>query len=307
LSERISAEAFHEALRRFGIGGLSGVDLPGESRGILPPLHSWAKITSKTVAFGQGVSATYVQVASALAAIANGGLRMKPHVVSAVLDETRSVTERFAPVPSGRALSPEAAEALTKMMEVVVQGEGGTAPMAAIPGYTVAGKTGTAWKPDPLGHGYSRGALICSFMGFVPSRSPRIALLVAVDEPSKGSLYGGTIAAPAFREMARQILAYLQVPPEPGAAVAKAPVGKVPPVPDLEGLNLPPPSVETAEGEMPDVRGLTMREALRRVQTTGVGVRLTLLGSGVAMKQDPGPGAPLAEGKPCRIEFKPLL
>jgi cell division protein FtsI (penicillin-binding protein 3) len=296
-------------LSRFGIGSLTGVDLPGESRGILPPLKSWAKITSKTVAFGQGVSATYVQVAAALSAIANGGVRMKPHVVSAVLDEGKVLSQRFEPVPLGRALSQEAAAALTRMMESVVQGEGGTAPMAAVPGYTVAGKTGTAWKPDPHGRGYARDALICSFMGFVPSRSPRVALIVAVDEPTKGSRYGGTIAAPAFREMARRILVHLQVPPEAGAAVAMAPECRSdPPAANVEGLNLPPLCEEPLEGGlMPDVRGLTMREALRRVQRAKVAVRLTVLGSGVATRQDPAPGAPLAEGKPCRLEFQPLL
>jgi cell division protein FtsI (penicillin-binding protein 3) len=307
LSERISPEAFYEGLRRFGIGVTTGVDLPGESRGILAPPRTWAGITAKTIAFGQGVSATALQVASAMGTIANGGQRMRPHVVAAVLDENGVEIERVRPEPLARSLAPEAAATLTRMMEAVVQGEGGTAPQAAVPGYTVAGKTGTAWKADPNGRGYLRSAIVASFVGFVPSQAPRFVLLMAVDEPSQGSRYGGTIAGPAFREAARRILAYLQVPPDPGAPVAKqTPAGPA----GVEGeadLPLAAPAEETAAGAMPDLRGLSMREALRRLQGTGVPVRLTLAGTGVAESQEPVPGTVLVAGKTCRIVFRPLL
>ncbi|MBI5018009.1 MAG: transpeptidase family protein [Deltaproteobacteria bacterium] len=305
LSERISPEAFYEGLRRYGVGEPSGVDLPGESRGILPPVRTWAKITPKTISFGQGVSATALQVASAVGAIANHGQRMRPHVVAAVLDENGVEIRRVAPEPVARSIGPEAAGELTRMLEAVVQGEGGTAPQAAIPGYTVAGKTGTAWKPDPNGRGYLRHSIVASFVGFVPSQAPRFVLLMAVDEPSKGSLYGGTIAGPAFREAGRRILAYLQVPPEPGAAVATA---KPPAQAGQEAdWAVAPVAEELAAGAMPDLRGLTMREALRRLQGTGVPVRLTLSGTGVAESQEPGPGTALVAGNTCRIVFRPLL
>lgn len=305
LSERISPEAFYEGLQRFGIGVTTEVDLPGESRGILPPTKSWAKITAKTISFGQGVSATALQVASAMGAIANGGLRMKPHIVASVLDEGGVEVRRIEPAAAGRALSAEAAAQVVEMMESVVQGEGGTAPQAIVPGYTVAGKTGTAWKANPNGRGYLRSAIVASFVGFVPSRAPRFVLLMAVDEPTQGSRYGGTIAGPAFREAARRILAYLQVPPEPGAAVAKE-EPKAGPEP-VEELAIAPPEEQQGAGAMPDLRGLPMREALRRLQGTGVPVRLTLAGSGVAESQDPLPGTALEAGRACRITFRPLL
>lgn len=309
LSERIAASDFYEGLQAFGVGKLTEVELPGESRGILPHPRSWWKSTAKTVAFGQGVSATALQVASGLAAIANGGVRMKPRIILSELDELGREARHTSPEPMGRALSSEAAATLTRMMELVVHGEGGTGNQAAIPGYTVAGKTGTAWKPDPNGRGYQRDAIVASFMGFVPSRAPRLAALVALDEPRKGSRYGGTTAAPAFAEIGRQVLAYLQVPPTEAAAVAetvpkKRPAGAAS---RLEDLPMPGPAASAEEGVMPDVRGLTMREALRRIESTRVGVRLSLSGSGVATGQIPSPGASLEAGNTCRIEFHPLL
>jgi cell division protein FtsI (penicillin-binding protein 3) len=146
-------------------------------------------------------------------------------------------------------------------------------------------------------------------MGFVPSRAPRLALLVAIDEPQKGSRYGGTTAAPAFREIAAQALAYLQVPPEPDApAVANAPTGgERKPAPREEELMPVAVAEETPRGTMPDLRGLTMREALRRIEGAGVAVNLTLIGSGIAANQEPAPGLPLDEGSSCRVVFQPLL
>jgi cell division protein FtsI (penicillin-binding protein 3) len=309
LSERVSPRDFHDGLKLFGIGMPSGVDLPGESKGILQPTEAWSKSTAKTMAFGQGVSATALQVTSALAAIANGGVRMAPHVVRSVLDRNGTAVKRTEPRVAGRAISPEAAEKLTRMMETVVHAEGGTGSLAAVPGFTTAGKTGTAWKPNPDGRGYARSAVVASFMGFVPSRAPRLALLVAIDEPTKGSRYGGTTAGPAFREIAAQSLAYLQVPPEADApAVAAVPGSgeRKPPVREEEPM--PVAAVEeTPRGTMPDLRGLTMREALRKIEGAGVAVKLTLIGSGIAATQEPAPGLPLEEGGACRVVFNPLM
>lgn len=299
LSEKLAEEELYEGLRRFGLGERTGVELPGESNGILPPTRAWSKITPKTMAYGQGVSATALQVASAVAAIANGGLRMRPTLVRSILDAEGHVVERFHPRPAERALSEKTAATLTHLMERVVQNEGGTGTLAALPGYTVAGKTGTSWKPDPNGGGYLRNKIVASFAGFVPSRAPRIAILVAVDEPSRGSRYGGMIAAPAFREMARRILAYLGVPPS----------GEVTPQEREVAAEVPSRRErrEVLSGTMPDVRGLTMREALRVMDGVGEDAELSLLGSGLAATQDPAPGTPLAEGQVCRVVFKPLL
>ncbi len=298
LSERLTPDAFYAGLSRFGLGSPTGVELPGESGGILPPVRSWSKMSPKTIAYGQGVSTTALQVASAISAIANGGIRMKPRLVRAVVDETGREVERFDPEPADTALGRESAATLVRLMERVVAEDEGTAAKAAIPGYTVAGKTGTSWKPDPDGRGYLRDKVVASFAGFVPSRAPRISILVALDEPSRGSRYGGMIAAPAFREMAARILTYLQVPPEAEAVAGSAAVAPVRPQRAQE---------EVAGGHMPDLRGLTMREVLRRIEAVGVGLRLTLTGTGLASGQDPAPGTAMRANQSCRVEFQPLL
>ncbi len=299
LSEKLREEDLYEGLRRFGLGERTGVELPGESNGILPPTRTWSKMTPKTMAYGQGVSATALQVASAVAAIANGGLRMRPRLVRAIQDAERRHVEHFEPQLAGRALSERTAATVTHLMERVVQDEKGTGTLAAVPGYTVAGKTGTSWKPDPDGNGYLRNKVVASFAGFVPSRAPRITLLVAVDEPSRGSRYGGMVAAPAFREMARRILAYLGVPPSGETRSTETGITQAAP-PRKQRR-------EVATGTMPDLRGLTMREVLRALAGWGAAGAVNLLGSGVAASQDPSPGTPLADGQGCRVVFRPLL
>jgi len=303
LSEKIAPAALYEGLQRFGLGVATGVELGGESGGILPPTRAWSKLTPKTVAYGQGISTTALQLTSAIAAIANGGIRMHPRLVRAILDETGREVEHFAPEVAGRALSADAAATLGRMMERVVRQEDGTGTLARVPGYSVAGKTGTAWKPDPDGTGYLRDKIVASFVGFVPSRAPRIALLVAVDEPSQGSRYGGMVAAPAFAEMARRILGYLEVPPQEDPAAEAAPPVPLAPV----ARRSRPSDEQTPGGIMPELEGLTMREALRRLEGAGVDIRLSLLGSGIAATQDPDPGSRLAAGQACRIVFRPLL
>ena len=303
LSDRLSPQALYEGLRGFGLGESSAMELPGESRGILPPVAEWSKMTPRTAVYGHGISATGIQMAAAFAAVANGGVRMRPSLVRAVVDETGRPVQRFAPQRAGRALGAETAEALTRMLERVVYGEEGTGGEAAVPGYRVAGKTGTAWKPDPVRGGYQRHKVVASFAGFVPSRRPELAILVAVDEPTKGPRYGSTVAAPVFREIARRVLAYRQVAPDPEALVAEA-VVEAEAKPARRPTRAEPRPVP---GRMPDLQGLTMRGALRAVEQSGVAVAPSLVGSGLAYRQEPAAGVALREGQSYRVEFQPLL
>jgi cell division protein FtsI (penicillin-binding protein 3) len=310
LSQRLGDAEFHEGLRRFGIGQMTGVDLPGESRGLLPAPERWSKVTPMTVSYGQGVSVTALQLTAAVAAIANGGVRMKPYVVEAVLDESGREIERIAPAEAGRAISAAAASTLREWMIGVVHDKKGTGAPAAACGYTVAGKTGTAWKANPITGGYDTHRIWASFVGFAPARAPRIVLLVAVDEPSKGSLYGGTIAGPAFAEICRRVLPYLGVAPdrEPVAEVepepARSRAAKRAPVKEKPSKDDGAPE-EMQAGRMPDLLGVTMREALLRLERSGVGVTARLEGSGFAAEQQPPPGTPLVAGSVCRIFFSP--
>jgi len=297
LSERISPTALYEGFRKFGLGEKTEIGIAGESKGILPPVSLWSKMTPITIAYGQGVSATALQVTAAFSALANKGVLMKPILVKKVLDENATVVERNDPEALGRAVSEKTAAALVPLLEQVVQGEGGTGSLAAVDGYSTAGKTGTSWKPDLVNGGYMRDKWISSFVGFAPSRSPRITILAAIDEPTKGSRYGGSVAGPAFSKMAARILSYLGVPPDEKVEEKSYAAAK-----PLRSDKEPAPS-----GTMPDLSGLTMREALRELDKRGVEVLPTLMGSGIAAMQDPPPGVKLHPWDECRIVFKPVL
>jgi cell division protein FtsI/penicillin-binding protein 2 len=188
-------------MHRFGIGRRTGIDFPGESAGLLP---SWSGSTIGTVPIGQGVSVTAIQLASIYSAIANGGEWIQPHLVDHVLGEPPPRLHRR------RMLDPDVDGQLRTMLRGVVSDQG-TAELAAIPGYAVAGKTGTAQKPGP--NGYIPGAYVSTFVGMVPASRPRLVVLVTIDEPH-GSIYGGIVAAPAFEQIASFDLQYLAVPPD---------------------------------------------------------------------------------------------
>jgi cell division protein FtsI/penicillin-binding protein 2 len=189
-------------IRRFGFGERTGIDFPGESAGLLPAF--WSGSTIGNVPIGQGISVTAIQLASVYAAIADGGLWIEPHLV----DHVQGVQAR---PPATRRILPRTVDReLLSMLKGVVS-DAGTGAAAEIPGYTVAGKTGTAQKPGA--HGYMPGKYVATFIGMVPARSPRIVVLVTVDEPH-GAYYGGVVAAPAFAQIATFDLQYLEVPPD---------------------------------------------------------------------------------------------
>ncbi|HKT43375.1 MAG TPA: penicillin-binding protein 2 [Gaiellaceae bacterium] len=191
-----------EWIHRFGFGERTGIDFPGESAGLLPSY--WSGSTIGNVPIGQGISVTAIQLASVYAAIANGGLWIQPHLV----DHVQGVP---TPAPKTRRILPRSVDReLLSMLKGVVS-DAGTGEAAAIPGYSVAGKTGTAQKPGA--HGYLPGQYEATFIGMVPARNPRVVVLVTVDEPH-GAYYGGVVAAPAFAQIATFDLQYLEVPPD---------------------------------------------------------------------------------------------
>lgn len=211
----LGREKLHAWLTRFGFGQPTGVELPGELNGLLRPGNTWREIELANVAFGQGLSVTPLQVAQAAAVIANGGVIVEPHLLKATADKAGKTTPYGAKAPR-RVISGKTASELTKMMIEVTQ-KGGTAELAAIPGFTVAGKTGTAQKIDPVTKAYSRALYVASFVGFVPADRPEVLVLVLIDEP-KRSIYGGQVAAPAFRAIATAALSALSIFPEDAAA-----------------------------------------------------------------------------------------
>jgi cell division protein FtsI/penicillin-binding protein 2 len=204
LAQLLGESRLSEWIERFGFGRKTGIDYPGETRGIVPKLENWSGSTIGTMPIGHGVAVTPVQMAAAYAAVANNGVWLEPHLVDRVGADHRPA------VPARRILTRGVARQVMAMMrDVVVEGTG---TAAALPGYQVAGKTGTAAKPDPDG-GYSTSRYVASFVGVVPATNPRLVVLVTVDEPGS-AIWGGVVAAPAFAEIARFGLQYLEIPPD---------------------------------------------------------------------------------------------
>jgi cell division protein FtsI/penicillin-binding protein 2 len=204
LAELLGRTRLSSWITRFGFGRATGIDFPGESPGIVLPPDKWSGSTIGNVPIGQGIAVTPVQMAAAYAAIANGGIWSRPHLVDHVAGGGRPSLYRR------RLVSPRtAAELMLMLKDVVAEGTG---QYAAMPGYQVAGKTGTAQKPDSHG-GYATGRYVASFVGIVPASRPRLVVLVTVDEP-EGAIWGGVVAAPAFQQIARFDLQYLEVPPD---------------------------------------------------------------------------------------------
>jgi cell division protein FtsI/penicillin-binding protein 2 len=200
------APSFNAWVHHFGFGARTGIELPGEEMGALLPLSRYSGSSMGNLPIGQGQLVTPIQMASAYAAIANGGILRAPHVIAAVAGRRR-------PEPTGqRVISPQTAAELRQMLEGVLA-PGGTASQVSIPGYQLAGKTGTASKIDPATGKYSETAYVASFMGFAPASDPKLLCAVIVDEPQSGSIFGGAVAAPAFGEIMSFALPYLRIPP----------------------------------------------------------------------------------------------
>ena len=213
---RIGKDKLYRVLKRFGVGESSGVDLPGETRGYVPPPADWSITSFPTIAYGQGLSMNAFQAASAFATIANDGVRMKPRLVAGVTKPDG----RFEPTevqPGTRVVKARTAQTLRRMMESVV--ESGTGTAAEIPGYRVAGKTGTASRYDPALGRYN--GYVSSFIGMVPAEAPELVVAVTINNP-RGSHYGGVIAAPVFASVAKFAIQSRQIAP------SKAKAAKIP-------------------------------------------------------------------------------
>jgi cell division protein FtsI/penicillin-binding protein 2 len=207
---KVGDQRLYKTIRGFGFGRATGIDLPGESSGILHPVERWRPITKAYVSFGQGVSVTPLQLAAALAAVANEGTLHKPHVVAAVGSGGIVRPRHATPPVVGKPVTPATARELKRLLEGVVAA--GTGKGAGVPGYRVGGKTGTAQIPVP--GGYARNSYLPSFVGFAPADRPVMVGLVAVAEPKGFAYHGGQVAAPVFGAVARQVLLYLGVRPE---------------------------------------------------------------------------------------------
>lgn len=210
IAEIIGPKALYETLRNFGFGERTGINCPGEVRGLMRHYQGWKAIDTATISFGQGLTVTPIQLISAISAVANHGVLMTPYVVQAIADESGQILKSFNPVEKRKVIMPETADMLMKMMNAVTETDG-TGGLAVPAGYTVCGKTGTAQKINSEGT-YRNCEYNGVFVGFSPARSPELAVLVVIDEPQKHH-YGGIVAAPVFREIVHEAFNYLNIPP----------------------------------------------------------------------------------------------
>jgi cell division protein FtsI (penicillin-binding protein 3) len=211
VGEMIGPEFHYKTLKHFGFGEKTDIDCPGETAGTLSSYKRWSRIDAGAISFGQGLSVSALQLVTATAAIANDGVLMRPFVVRSITDPNGHLIKEIQPRRVRRVMSIDSARTLNRIMQTVIT-RGGTGVQAALDGYTVCGKTGTAQKTDSSGT-YAKGRYVASFVGFAPAEDPAVAILVVVDEP-RGKYYGGSVAGPAFRNIAQETLSYLDIPPK---------------------------------------------------------------------------------------------
>jgi cell division protein FtsI (penicillin-binding protein 3) len=285
VAQKLKKDRYYRYIEKFGFGQVTGIDVPGEVPGLLRKPESWSAIDLATHAFGQGISATPLQMVMAYAAIANGGFLMRPYVTRRVVSPQGEVVLEIQPHVERRVISEKTARSLASILKDVTN-EGGTGVMANVDGFEVAGKTGTAQKADPVHGGYAAKKRVASFVGFVPANDPRLVALVLIDEPEV-NVYGGVVAAPAFRNIAQAALRHLAVAPQQAALIPVLPSQPEALVRRVAKSNSPA-TVETNGDATPDFLGLSLREALEKAQTLKLKVRLQ--GNGYVVKQSPQAG-----------------
>jgi len=334
---RLGSETYHRYMAGFGFGAATGVGLAGESRGLLREPGRWSLLSLPTMSIGQEISVTALQMVAAFGAVANGGVLMAPRLVRATFDADGRELRRVEPKAVRRVISEETARTLMRMMVQIV--DHGTGHAAAIPGYAVGGKTGTAQKMDPATRRYSHAPGVLSFVGVAPADDPRFVMLVMLDEP-KNEKWGSEAAAPIFASIGREILRYLEVPPQDahpvqvlasGAGETKsassATAAFVASVREpatggagrsasrgasraeasgemIESQAREPATSNDLTPRMPDLRGKPLRQALTMLAALGADVEL--VGNGVVVQQSPLAGAPLAGDAHVRLTLARL-
>jgi len=308
LADMLGRKTLYGYIDAFGFGRYSGIRCPGEFPGLLRKPGTWSRVGLATHAFGQGLAVTPIQLASAFCAVVNGGNLMRPFVVREIRDEGGEVVDSRSPRIVRRVISREASRRAREILAGVVE-KGGTGTQAALKGFRVAGKTGTAQKVDPETRRYSPTERVASFIGCVPAEDPMVAVLVLVDEPQgeQWQKYGGVVAAPAFRNIVEDMLKQLGVFPGDGIRMAKLNRAAA----AVRIMSKPKSDHATGSGYsqmlqrlvMPDLRGMSIRQVLRVADERSLEVEI--VGSGCAVSQSPPPGRILREKRKAKIVFAP--
>ena len=285
-SDRIDAHSFYRMLRAFGFGEPTGVPLLGESPGLLRPVAEWSGRTKPTVAIGQEIAVTPLQIVQAATALTNGGTLLRPQLVRRIVAADGTVVRSFAPEPLRRVLAPETAATILGMMETVA--EEGTGRLARLDGYRIGAKTGTAQVFDRNQGSYSDEHLIASILGVLPADAPRFIAYVVIQHPKGAVRYGGLIAAPVLHEVATFLASYYRLPHEDEKPLLHPAHITVSATPHL-----------TLGAELPNLVGLPKRRLLPLLAAADL--RLALHGSGYVVRQDPAPGSPLTPERTVHV------
>ena len=321
LGLRLGQERLYESIRAFGFGEPTGIDLPREEKGIVRHWSKWSKLSIGAISFGHEVSVTSMQILTAVNAVANGGFRVKPYIVDRIIDSEGNLVYKREPEKNRILDTKTALEISDALKEVVLPG--GTAQRAALNGYVVAGKTGTANKI--VNGRYSNSKYVASFIGFAPLPNPKITVLVQLDEPHNG-YYGGEVSAPIFQQVAQETLMRLKVPPDPALVQAQTKSKKqfakndavdflpedgfIEPVTDFVEIGMmkeDQPGIITVRVEsnnvvvVPDFRGMSKRSVLDICHD--LDIQLKAEGSGISVSQYPPPGTRIAPGDTCSVVF----
>jgi cell division protein FtsI (penicillin-binding protein 3) len=324
LGLRVGNESMYDFMTRFGFGSKTGVELPGETVGILRKVERWQPSSIGSLAMGQEVGVTPVQMAAAFGALANDGVRIAPHLVREIRNSAGAVVYSAQP-EQRRVVSAATAIALRGMLEGVTLN--GTAKKAQLDGYSAAGKTGTAQKIDPKTRAYSKTKFIGSFVGFAPASNPQVVVIVVMDEPA-GAYHGGDVAAPVFREIAEQILPGMGIMPDVETKSAPALIAQADAKPEVSAKSREEqtrgeqerqatmPTVDNNGGRsgevvyassrnramlMPDLRGRSVRDVARTCAQLGLHVEAR--GEGKVFRQKPSAGSEVNVGQVVQIEF----
>jgi cell division protein FtsI (penicillin-binding protein 3) len=261
---------------------------------------AWFEVDLAAIAFGQGMTTTPLQLARATSAIANDGKLMAMPIVERIVNDRGELIEQREPTLARQVISPAVAKQVREMMGQVVD-SGGTGTLASVPGFKVAGKTGTAQKVDPVTGGYSVDKRVASFIGMVPAEAPRLVVVVEIDEPSK-QVYGGLVAAPVFSRIATQTLRHLKISP-----TVPTVVNPLPAMPAEEALAQPVQAVlEPSAGGglvMPDFVGMSYRQVLQTMTDKGLNIKLK--GSGRVVEQSPPPGGAIRYSNEIWVRLAP--
>jgi cell division protein FtsI (penicillin-binding protein 3) len=299
---RVGEDRLIDYIRGFGFGRLTGIDLPGESGGMLNDRSRWHGTSIASIAIGQEIGVTALQAVSMMAAVANHGIWTRPHIVKQAIAPDGALLYEAKP-ERRQVVSEQTARTLAGMLEGVVT-HGTARRTVQLAGYTAAGKTGTPQKVDPVTKRYSHTKYFPNFAGFVPASDPRFAIIVAIDEPI-GLHQGGTVAAPIFDRIAEAALSSYAVPPDADnfrTALAKLEADYRSREPSAEVAPMISRALAIEPGVMPDLQGRNVRAVAHACATLSLKPRFD--GSGFAVRQVPAPGARVKPGDLCQIEFQ---